>query len=287
MTKYYSDQSPYGGQGTYEEVTAVSDRANARGMYPKAVMTVRATKPREYMNFNQLQDSSQVTRTRAQQQVYDATGFDRGELRDDASDAHHYAVNAAQEIEKSKKHSADNFIKELGETSGRAEYEASKYWRRRYGVEYAKSVREIHKGTSQMFTPEPGSAEVRGAFAHTSMKAAIPVMGAYFHQKYGELTASEDLSEHSSRMTEHAEKLGLPVKRNEDNPGLDVTNSYTFDNRDMVASATPFSTSSTKRIPDETMRSAKQHYKALRGIGKSTPKPLSNQFSQPQLPGME
>jgi hypothetical protein len=35
------------------------------------------------------------------------------------------------------------------------------------------------------------------------------------------------------------------------------------------------------------MRSAKQHYKELRGIGKNTPKPLSNQFSQPQLPGME
>jgi hypothetical protein len=88
-------------------------------------------------------------------------------------------------------------------------------------------------------------------------------------------------------MTEHAEKLGLPVKRSEDNPGLDVTNSYDFDNRDMVSSATPFSTSSTKRIPDSTMRSAKQHYKELRGIGKNTPKPLSPQFSQPQLPGME
>ena len=138
-----------------------------------------------------------------------------------------------------------------------------------------------------MFTPEPASTEVRGAFAHTSMKAHIPVMGAYLHQKYGDLTASDDLSEHSSRMTEHAEKLGLPVKRSEENPDLDVTNSYDFDNRDMVSSATPFSTPSTKRIPDETMKSAKQHYKELRGIGKNTPKPLSNQFSQPQLPGME
>jgi hypothetical protein len=288
MTKYYSDKTPYGGSVEYEEVTAVSDRANARGMYPKAVMTVRATKPREHMNFNQLKDISETKpRSQAEQQVYNATGFDRHELAGEASDSHYYAVNAAQEIEKTKKHSAANFIQELGETDGRAEYETSKYNRRRYGVAYAKSVNEIHKATTQMFTPEPGSAEVRGAFAHTSMKAAIPVMGAYFHQKYGELTASEDLSEHSSRMTEHAEKLGLPVKRSEDNPGLDVTNSYTFDNRDMVASATPFSTSSTKRIPDETMRSAKQHYKALRGIGKNTPKPLSPQFSQPQLPGME
>jgi hypothetical protein len=124
MAKYYSDQTPYGGRLTYEEVTAVSDRANARGMYPKAVMTVRAAQPREHMNFNQLQDSSQVPRTRAQQQVYDATGFDRGELAGEASDSHYYAVNAAQEIEKSKKHSAANFIQELGETSGRAEYEA-------------------------------------------------------------------------------------------------------------------------------------------------------------------
>jgi hypothetical protein len=272
MTKYYSDQTPYGGRLTYEEVHAISDRPNARGMYPRATMTVRHQPARERENFKQLEDNSEITRSQAGQKVFDATGFDRHELTGEANKAHYYAVEAAKAHEE---------YKNKPNPSGR------QYSRRYYGLVYAQNINEIHKTTSQMFTPEPASTEVRGAFAHTSMKAHIPVMGAYLHQKYGDLTASDDLSEHSSRMTEHAEKLGLPVKRSEDNPGLDVTNSYDFDNRDMVSSATPFSTSSTKRIPDSTMRSAKQHYKELRGIGKNTPKPLSPQFSQPQLPGME
>jgi hypothetical protein len=272
MTKYYSDKTPYSGRVNYEEVHAISDRPNARGMYPRATMTVRHSPAREHENFKQLEDNTDITRSQAHQQVYDETGFDRGELTDRTEDHYHSAVQSARQLNEYRK----------DPTSGMA-----KGYRRYAGINYAQSIREVKRGTSQFFTSEPASAEVRGAFAHTSMKAHIPVMGAYFHQKYGDLTASEDLSEHSSRMAEHAEKLGLPVKRSEDNPELDVTNSYGFNNSDMVSSATPFSTSSTKRIPDETMRSAKQHYKELRGIGKNTPKPLSGQFSQPQLPGME
>ncbi len=272
MTRYYSDKTPYGGRLTYEEVHAISDRPNARGMYPRATMTVRHQRAREHENFSQLKDSSQVPRTQEQQQIYDATGFDRGELKGEHRDTYDYALGQA---------------KYLNESRNNPQGGASLSTRRFYGMQFARNVRDIRKGTSQLFTPEPATTEIRSAFAHTSMKAAIPVMGAYFHQKYGELTASDDLSPHSVGMTEHAEKLGLPVKRHEDNQDLDITNSYDFDNSSMVSSATPFSTSSTKRIPDETMRSAKQHYKALRGIGKSTPKPLSNQFTQLQLPGME
>jgi hypothetical protein len=272
MTKYYSDQNDYSKRMTYEEVHAISDHPNARGMYPRASMTVRNIKAREHENFRQLEDNTDLTRSRAHQQVYDETGYDRGELPGEVGDNYHVAVTAARH---------------LNEYRDKPTSDMSKAYRRDIGITYAQSIRDIKRGTSQFFTPEPASTEIRGAFSHTSMKAHIPVMGAYFHQKYGELTASDDLSQHSSRMAEHAEKLGLPVKRNEDNPDLDVTNSYTFDNNDMVSSARPFATSSTKRIPDETMRSAKQHYKALRGIGKSTPKPLGQQFSQPQLPGME
>jgi hypothetical protein len=272
MAKYYSDQTPYGGRVSYEEIHAISDRPNARGMYPRANMTVRHSKAIEHENFKQLEDSSQISRDRENQQLYNATGFDRRELKGEHRDTYDYALGQARYINEAR----DN-----------PEGGASLSSRRFYGMQFAKNVRDIRKDTSQLFTPEPATTEIRGAFAHTSMKAHIPVMGAYLHQKYGDLTSSEDLSHHSSRMTEHAEKLGLPVKRSEDNPDLDVTNSYDFDNRDMVSSATPFSTPSTKRIPDETMKSAKQHYKELRGIGKNTPKPLSNQFSQPQLPGME
>lgn len=272
MTKYYSDKSPYSGRMTYEEVHAISDRPNAKGMYPKATMTVRHTKARENSNFKQLEDNTKITRSRADQQVYDETGFDRGELTGEAGDAHDNAII---------------YARHLNEYRDNPNEEMAKHYRRTTGLAYAGNIREVKRGTSQFFTHEPATTEVRGAFAHTSMKAAIPIIGAYFHQKYGPLTASEDLSEHSSRMAEHAEKLGLPVKRSEANTSLGVTNSYDFNNSEMVASRVPFATSSTQQIPDETMRSAKQHYKELRGIGRNTPKPLSTQFSQPQLPGME
>lgn len=276
MAKYYSDKSDFGSY-QYEEVAAVSDKPTAIGEHHIAKMTVRHRPAEERENFNQLLNPTGNVRTPSEQKVYNATGYDYDDLKGNTAWEHHYAVQAAKDIEKYKEHSATNIT--------------SKYWRRRNGIDYAKSVREIHKGTSQMFTPDPASTTVGGAFSHSTMRHTVPMMASYLHQKYGSLTADADLSEHSVKMTQHAEKLGLPVTRNRENEDLSITNDYDFDDEDMTMSANNLrltqKQSGWQEIPDSTMRSAKQHYRELRGIGKNTPKPLSNQFNQPQLPGME
>lgn len=275
MTKYYSDKSDYGNY-QYEEVAAVSDKPNVRGEHHIAKMTVRHKAAEERENFNQLENPTGKTRTPSEQKVYNATGYDYDELSGDAAWSHHHAERHARRLEE---YSADPTSKD------------AKNYRRHSGISYAKEIKNVRQDTSQMFTPEPGYTNVAGAFSHSTMRLSVPMMASYFHQKYGSLTADSDLSEHSVRMTKHAEKLGLPVTRNRENEDLSITNDYDFDDEDMTMSANHLrltqKQSGWKEIPESTMRSAKQHYKELRGIGKNTPKPLSNQFNQPQLPGME
>jgi hypothetical protein len=280
MAKYYSDKSGYGND-TYEEVVAVNDKPNSKGEHKVAKMTVRHRPAEERENFNQLENPTIANRnysdrTHGEQKVYSDTGYDYHELAGNLGWDHTYASRHAERLKEYR----DN-----------PDHPEAKQYRRYTGISYAKEIRTIRKGTSQMFTPDPASTNVAGAFSHSTMRHTVPMMASYFHQKYGSLTADADLSEHSVRMTQHAEKLGLPVSRHRENEDLDVTNNYSFDDEDMTMSSSHLKSvkkqSGWTQIPDSTMRSAKQHYKELRGIGKNTPKPLSNQFSQPQLPGME
>ena len=127
MTKYYSDQTPYSGRVNYEEVHAISDRPNARGMYPRATMTVRHQPARERENFKQLVDSTNVSRGPAEQQVYNATGFRKQELAGNLQDAHALAVGSAQHLLNLR----DN-------PEG-----VSKHYRRQAGIWYAQNIRDI------------------------------------------------------------------------------------------------------------------------------------------------
>jgi hypothetical protein len=275
MAKYFSDKSGYANY-QYEEVAAVNDKPNARGEHHIAKMTVRHKVAEERENFNQLENPTGKTRTPSEQKVYNATGYDYDELSGNTAWEHHYAERHARR---------------LAEYSADPTSEDAKRYRRHTGITYAKEIRNVRQDTSQMFTPDPASTDVAGAFSHSTMRHTVPMMASYFHQKYGSLTADSDLSEHSVRMTQHAEKLGLPVTRHHNNENLTVTNDYDFDDEDMTMSANHLrltqKQSGWKEIPESTMKSAKQHYKEIRGIGKNTPKPLSPQFSQPQFPGME
>ena len=274
MAKYYSDKSNYGND-TYEEVVAINEKPNSEGRHNVAKMTVRHRAAEERENFNQLENTTRITRTPSEQKVYNATGYDYDELTGNTAWDHHFAERHARS---------------LAEYSAEPNSEEAKNYRRHTGIQYAKQIRNIRQNTSQMFTPEPASTTVAGAFSHSTMRHTVPMMASYFHQKYGSLTADADLSEHSVRMTQHAEKLGLPVSRHRDNENLSVTNDYSFDDDDMSYSPSHLKVvqkqSGWKEIPDSTMRSAKEHYKEIRGL-KKTPKPLSSQFSQLQLPGME
>ena len=140
---------------------------------------------------------------------------------------------------------------------------------------------------TQLFTHTPAETEVVSAFSHSEMRTTLPIMASYLHRKYGNLTASSDLSEHSSKMVEHAQKLGLPVKTHEDNPHAEVTNDYGFNDYENIGHLPFTGLRGYKEIPTGEIAAAKEHYRELRGYKKPVPKHMGPQFTQPQLPGME
>lgn len=163
------------------------------------------------------------------------------------------------------------------------------------GIDYAKSISALKKHVdphmpTELFTHIPEETVVVEAFADPKMKATIPIMGAYAMQKYGNLTASSDLSKHSSRLVKHAQDLGFNVNTSDDNPDAEVTNSLTFK---PLTSARVYEMVSdsdiTKRLSPETIKGAKDYYRATRQRAKQHPALSTSQFQEdhPKLPGME
>lgn len=150
-----------------------------------------------------------------------------------------------------------------------------------------------NSNASELFEHRPADVEINTAFSHTKMRHTVPIMASYLHQKYGDLTVSEDLSVHSSRLATHAKKLNLPIKSYDEDEDdseayFDVTNDYDFEDSEMEI---PYVPRGFKEIKPETIAGAKQHYKELRGITKPKAQParqhMGPQFTQPQFPGME
>ena len=163
----------------------------------------------------------------------------------------------------------------------------SKEDHRAHGIEYAKGIRELKKGTSELFSSTPEEVTVTSAFSHTKMRHAVPIMAAMAHQQWGSLTASADLSPHSSRMVKKAKELNLPIKTSEENPRAEVTNSYFFHDPENVQWEHHSIYSDFKEIPSEQVQSARKHLKDIRSLSKPKPKAMGPQFTQMQLPGME
>lgn len=161
-------------------------------------------------------------------------------------------------------------------------------FRRKTGLRYAQGIRDLRNATSQLFTAEPESAEITNAFSHRSMRHHIPILAAYDHMTQGiPFTPSNSLSQHSSKLTKNAQEMGFPVVKNKDNPKANVTNDVTFRDLDNVRYGSTGPVGAEEEIPSSKMNEAKQHFRTLRSVGRATPKPLSQQFSQPRFPGME
>lgn len=163
-------------------------------------------------------------------------------------------------------------------------------YRRQAGIDYAKSIQNLKNSMSEMFTTTPEKHTVNSAFSHSSMRHTVPIILAHAHQNLGSLTASDDLSEHSSRMVKRAREKGFPVNLSEDNPDADVTNDYTFSDDSNVTSLN--NPENYRKLSNAEVRSAKMHIRTMRGKGlsapnQSTPSHMSPQFEQLRLPGME
>lgn len=153
-----------------------------------------------------------------------------------------------------------------------------------------------HPDTTEFFTHHPKSTMVDLAFSDPSMRHTMPTIGAYFANKYGELTISGSLSKHSSKLSRNALDRGLPVTPSVSNPDVEVTNDHTFNamsaeiprNWPKVSETAPIPDQEVRReIPDYEIKEAKNYLREALG----RKKPLSNQFNDhvdhPQLPGME
>lgn len=143
----------------------------------------------------------------------------------------------------------------------------------------------------QLFTHTPAETSIAGAYAHRKLRSAIPIMASYLHKRFGgRIEASEDLSEHSSKLVRHAWDLGLPVRASRENPHAKQTNNMDFDDRHLTTTDLEGYANSDwyTEIPHSEIVAAKEHYRELRGYKRPQPKNhLSQQFTQPQLPGME
>lgn len=172
------------------------------------------------------------------------------------------------------------------------EYRRSSNYPRQEGIEYAKYVSRLKKGTSELFTTIPETAYVSAAFSHRSMRHHIPILGAYLHQQHGNIEVSSDLSKHSSGLVEHLQEKGYPVKL-ETGEKPRATNDISFN--DSSHSLSRLQTEDLKKIGQalspEEIASAKQHFRTIRKGQK-----LSQQFDahiptpqgeQLKFPGME
>jgi hypothetical protein len=271
MANYFHQRNRWGTTNYY----AISDKGDKPDQFgdsrhPYAQVTVHTRPARASANFN---FSDEAPIERFDEEIERGYGLVNKELG--FPDAQHYIVNSR-----------------LGDRHHRTAMRAleateaiSPSKRRVAGIAYAKGMRDLKNSMSQMFTDYPQENTVQSAFSHSTMRHAVPVILAHAHQNLGDLTASEDLSEHSSRMVKRAREKGFPVAMNVDNPNAVVTNDYTFDddfNKTSFTEPTGF-----RKLSNAEVRSAKMHIRTMRGKSPKAPAHMSPQFEQLRLPGME
>jgi hypothetical protein len=163
---------------------------------------------------------------------------------------------------------------------------------RAYGIGYAKAISRLKNNLAseveprtELFKSTPTTTTITHANAHPNLKTTVPIMAAYAHMKYGgPITASDDLSRHSSKMVKNAQEKGLPVQTHSRNTDARVTNNMSFSDSGPVTlrNRLPYA----EEIPQKTIKAAKEHYKDL--AGRRLPSTnMGPQFTQLQFPGME
>lgn len=289
MARIYKSSNEYGTHW-YEAIsdTPISNEHGDNRGYPKARMAVVTTQSSAEPNWNfkeipktpseRVRDVNK--RIGKETGVPDIASVNHGRMRELTN----LAYSNAEHIEALK--DADRRIKSNVYISpvNQGYLNENRAARRDSGINYAKSIRSINNLSSQLFDVQPQKAEVVSAFTHSKMRHMIPLMGALAYQEHGELTASSDLSRHSSRLTKHAQEKGLPVQTHRDNKEARITNGYYFDDNNMISWTGKPDTITSVEVPNG-IRSAKMAYKALRGI--QSAKASSPQFEQLRLPGME
>lgn len=176
--------------------------------------------------------------------------------------------------------------------------DAPYYSERELGRSMAKT--NPHFQPSTLFEHIPSSTKIESMMSDPSMSHTAMTLAALAKRdfKAEKLTASEDLSVHSSPLVQHAVQRGLPVETSASNPNARVTNDidkYTRNKRTISAKYqdNPWGLDQPDTlISPEEVKGAREDIRGWLREGRSktvrntkpvTSKGLSNQF----LPGME
>ena len=281
MARYYSKIRKSPSERTLEEeVTVVGNKPTEDEMLPIAGMTAIHVKPRELPNYD-FHSSRSTTAEDDQLPIASEKKLDKEigipDFKKHMSDKLRGAYNQAV------------WTRELLDTTNKEQRPAEitrRGWdsRAHVGATYAKNMKTIKDATSQLFTPEKGETRITGAGSHSTLRHNVPVMGAYLNLKYGDLTASGDLSVHSSKLFRSAKEKGFPVRANEYNRRAEVTNDIDFSDEAHAIWPEEIHEYGTE-IPSIAVRAANRHLRnTLRGEPK---KAMGPQFTQLQLPGVE
>lgn len=154
-----------------------------------------------------------------------------------------------------------------------------------------KNFPEIHS-PSTLFDSKPGSSEITFADFDKSLRHMMPIVAAHASMKHGELTASDDLSAYSSRLSKKAQEKGLPIKAHPDNPSFKETNPMMLSTKTVsLSEAISLRNNArlgydTVEVDEDEITGAKQHLRKMLRPGEK-PKKISHQFEQLKLPGID
>jgi hypothetical protein len=166
--------------------------------------------------------------------------------------------------------------------------------RREAGIGLAKSYNTLRNEYPDTLHPEtlfditPAETVVDEMFIHPALRTSGPIVLADAHKNFGDLTASNDLSGYSSRLAQHAQDAGLPVKAHSMNTDFHQTNSISDESPTVYASyaeklAQPSDEkfNSRRQMTSDEIKGAKEHLRSLTGRSKKVN--MSSQFDHPTL----
>jgi hypothetical protein len=280
VPRYFSEiypKQPNPNESFSHVVTAISDTPAKDGRYLKAQMQSITIPERTVPNFRFRQPTDYPSKAR------ELSSYEQSVAKDTGITDPSESLSVGNKV---RFDSAAQSAVMLGLSQGDA---AS---RREEGINYAKEVSRLRKSTSELFSTTPKQTIVGGAFAHRSMRHTIPLMGAYLHQQHGSITASSDLSEHSSKLVENLQEKGYPVSV-QGGKKPRATNPIEFNDSMWTVhpAEIPSIQANSQELSTDEVASAKKHFREIRHGQKlgsqfdaHLPKPQGEQL---QLPGME
>jgi hypothetical protein len=145
---------------------------------------------------------------------------------------------------------------------------------------------------TELFHTDPDRLVVTSAYAHPNVRNHVPKLLAIAQtdNPHLKLTASDDMTEYSSRLAKNAvaKGLALPHPDNKQMKHNGITMSAHDDEYSALTLVTPNEPVGMHRIPQSDVLKGAQFMRVALGRGRmsenTTPAP---KFDQPQLPGME